>query len=138
MTILDDLGSSIKRLRIGVRTIDDPPYNMQLTTLVLDRDFGVENTNMLVFLFFFFIFFIAVAFYSLRWWKSNFVENSSSSEIREGKAETDVGYLAFNDSGDTNSLISSDSRSNTMMTFDDDEVKPVKQAPVEFTQNSEW
>ena len=78
VTVVEDLGSLIKRFRVAVKTIEDPPYNIQLSNLVLDRDYGAENTNLLVFLFFIFLFLIAVAVYSHRWWKSNYKDKSGS------------------------------------------------------------
>ena len=107
VTIVEDLGSSIKRFRVAVKTVEDPPYNTQLTTLILDRDYGVENTNSLLFLFFIFLFFIAVAIYSLRWWRNNLTDKpEQTSDFKPAAtAERDVDYLAFNDSEDTSSLV---------------------------------
>lgn len=69
--IVEDIGSTVMRLQIALKTIDDAPYNTQIATLMLDRDYAIENTNMLGFLFFIFAFCIAVAIYSYRWWVSN-------------------------------------------------------------------
>lgn len=139
VTILEDLGSSIKRFRVAVKTVEDPPYNTQLTTMILDRDYGVENTNSLLFLFFIFLFFIAVAIYSLRWWRSNFAkkpEKYSDLKTAAGSGH-DVGYMAFNDSEDTSSLVSGKSRSNTTLTFDDESVV-LETNQLKSTEESEW
>ena len=89
----------------------------------------MENTNSLLFLFFIFLFLIAVAIYSLRWWKGNHVEQSHTGVQGQSSRAGDVDYVAFNDSDDTSSLVSGESRSNTTLLLDD-EIKVQETTPL--------